>query len=309
MMKIFGVVAVAFAVAIAAGIGYVVASHASEAAEANIGQLTVDGAERASESVRDMAATFDEMSPRPVVQADYAVHKRNPVVAEKPATNPVPDGYGFDLGADEADTPDTAQSRIDALGADGGGALMPVFVDADAAHGSEVQRAFALMQRYAEMSDGNDEYVKAARRLKEAWEPLFLRAYADYNAMNADIEAAKKTALIYFARQTMLTQEINDPAFRAELEAHDERERLVFANWEAQADGVAESAYEMMRDIEDIDVFITKANLSAHFPALRDSANKMPASMIRLNGQLADFREATKALSETIGRGGLNGGA
>lgn len=174
--------------------------------------------------------------------------------------------------------------------------------DPESPHGSEVQAAYAMMTYYAQEGNvSNDEFVMAAKELKDAWTPAFEQAFDDYNELISRIRIAKSTAEEYFQQQSDLTAEVNREDFRKELELKDQLEREVFEKWAFKADKIATAAYEMMRDMEDVDIFIAKTNLSAHFAALQSSTSTLPASMEQLHLQLDEFREATRELNDTFG--------
>lgn len=284
-MKFFAAIGIMAAIAIALGLGYMVATSNGAVVEDNLGLRTVKATEQASEQVGVMVGTFAKMSP--VSQADAATQKdadEAPVVMDAPEPDTQPGGA----------TVSTREGDVD-VESDG---FAP---KADSPHSSEVQRAFALMQKYSE--EGNldsDAYVMAARQLKDSWTPMFEQAHRDYEEMNIRITLAKETAEEYFAQQTSLTESINDPEFRAELVAIDLAQHKAFTDWAVKADGLAEAAYNMMRDMEDVDVFIAKANLSAYFVALQKSTSTLPVSMTALNDQLEQFRTATYDLTQSI---------
>ena len=287
-MKIFAAIGIMAALAIALGLGYMVATSNGAAVEDNIATQTVKATEQAKEQVDVMMGTFTKMAP--VTPADAAPQKGvapPPAVIDAQETDAQPGGA----------TVSTRDADVDA-DADG------IAPKVDSPHSSEVQQAFILMQKYAEEGDlNNDAFVAAARQLKDSWEPLFEQSYRDYEEMNIRITLAKETAEEYFSQQSSLTKTINDPAFRSEMVAHDLKEQEIFRNWAVKADDLAAAAYEMMQDMEDVNVFIAKANLSAHFAALQKSTSKLPVSMIHLNEQLDEFRTATHELTQTIGQG------
>lgn len=288
-MKFLAAIGIMGALAIALGLGYMMATSNGAAVEDNLGLQTVKATERASEQVGELVATFDKMSP--VSPTDAAPQKgadEPPAVIDAQEKNPQQPG-----GA----TVSTRDAGED-TGTEG---FAP---KADSPHSSEVQKAFALMQKYSEEGNlDNDAYVMAARQLKDSWTPLFEQAHRDYDEMNIRITLAKETADEYFAQQSSLTESINDPEFRAELVASDLAQHKAFTDWSVKADALAEAAYNMMRDMEDVDVFIAKANLSAHFVALQKSTSALPVSMTALNAQLDQFRTATRDLTQTIGQG------
>lgn len=291
-MKFFATIGIMAALAIALGLGYMVATSNGAAVEDNLGLQTVKATERASEQVGVMVGTFAKMSPVSPAGATPAIGDDQPPVADAQEANPEPSGATVSTREGDAD-----------VESDG---FAP---KADSPHSSEVQQAFALMQKYSEEGNlDNDAYVMAARQLKDSWTPLFEQAHRDYEEMNVRITLAKATADEYFAQQRGLTDTINDPEFRAELVAIDLAQHKAFTDWSVKADGLAEAAYNMMRDMEDVDVFIAKANLSAHFVALQKSTSTLPVSMTALNDQLEQFRTATYDLTQSISQDELDDG-
>lgn len=301
-MKLFGLIGIVAALAIAGGVGYYVAVNgAGGAEENNIAALTVKATEEASDQVDVMMGTFAKMNP--VAQPAIAEEAdAPPVVASDPIeSEPVAldesEGGGAPAG-------DVVSTRAESAQEDAVAAALDMEM-----RGSEVQEAFALMQRYSEEGNtDNDAFVMAAKDLQASWEPLFRKAYVDYNEMNDRIALAKSTAGEYFAQQERLTKEINDHEFRMEMMEHDRREHEVFTNWSGKADELAAAAYEMMLDMEDVNVFIAKAQLSAHFVALQKSTSELPLSMEHLNGRLSEFRAATYDLTRSIESGPLDDG-
>lgn len=291
-MKLFATIGIMAALAIALGLGYMVATSNGAAVEDNLGLQTVKATERASEQVGVMVGTFAKMSPVSPADASPAIGDDQPPVVDAQETNPEPGGATVSTrdASEDTDTEGFAPK-------------------ADSPHSSEVQQAFALMQKYSEEGNlDNDAYVMAARQLKDSWTPLFEQAHRDYEEMNVRITLAKATADEYFAQQQSLTETINDPEFRAELVASDLAQHKAFTDWSVKADGLAEAAYNMMRDMEDVDVFIAKANLSAHFVALQKSTSALPVSMTALNEQLEQFRTATYDLTQSINQDELDDG-
>ena len=166
---------------------------------------------------------------------------------------------------------------------------------------SDVQKAYELMKQYSEQGGvENDKLVQAARDLREAWEPLYVQAHKDYKVLNTRIELAKSTSTDYFAQQSALTDNINDPDLLKRMRQSDLREQEIFDAWVAKADDIAALAYDVMRDMEDVDTYIAKTNLSAHFAALQSATGSLPISLGQLELQLEDFVTATDELNATI---------
>lgn len=242
--------------------------------EDNLGLRTARTTEAATEQVTEMVGTLDKLAP-PGAVAD-----------------------GLERG--EAPEADAASVAIAYEGIDTEARAAEIMASDD----SEVRKAFDLMRLYAEDDAvGNDKYVLAVKQLREAWTPLYEKAHADYAKMNDRIGVAKATAEAYFERQEALTARINDSEFKAELREHDRRQREVFVEWSGKAEGLAETAYNMMRRMQDINVYIVKTDLSAHFMALQGETSQLPVSMTDLNQQLDEFKAATWNLNESIANG------
>lgn len=166
-----------------------------------------------------------------------------------------------------------------------------------------VKDAYGWMVYYANESgvDSQNEYIKAASTLREEWEPRYRLARSEYNKLNHQVEYAKKTADEYFDVQAELTNQIQDQALKDQLRKSDLQEKEVYRSWAEQADKTVLKAYEIMQDLEDMDVIIAKTNLSAHFAALNSSAQTLPASMKALHEELDYFRQASQDINSTFG--------
>lgn len=273
--------------------------------ENNTGRLTVEAAEAATEQAGAVMDLFRDMNP---------TGKAYPSTA---SANPAANGVAPVEGAGQSnakvgdDNPSTSEAGEGAeISPEGGPDIWPskAYNSARAAlsnlfgSGDEVQDAYNnLMREYSEQGDvKNDKFVKAARDLREAWEPLYVQAYEDYKVLNTRIELAKSTSKGYFEQQAALTATINDTEFRNDLRNKDLREQEIFDTWATKADDISALAYDVMRDMQDIDTYIAKTNLSAHFAALQSATGSLPASLEQLELQLEDFRTATDALNSTL---------
>ncbi len=182
----------------------------------------------------------------------------------------------------------------------GAGAIIPEIVSpADTA----VKDAYNWMVYYANQSavDSQHKYIEAASALKNEWEPRYNAARQEYNKLNHQVEFSKKTADEYFGIQRGLTDEIQDAEVQSQLRESDRLESDVYDRWAEQADKTVLMAYEIMQDLEDMDVIIAKTNLSAHFAALNSSVQTLPASMTALHEELNYFRQASQDINATFG--------
>lgn len=170
---------------------------------------------------------------------------------------------------------------------------------------SDAQEAYRLMKQYSEQGDlYSDKLVKAARDLREAWEPLYVQAHKEYKELNTRIEIAKSAFTDYFEQNSALAAAIDDPDFRRRMRESDLREQEIFDSWATQADNIAALAYDIMQDMQDVNVYIARTNLSAHFAA-QNATGRMTASLKKLDIeiqrlQIGDFRASTDELNSIL---------
>lgn len=261
----------------------------------NAARLTVEATNAASDQVRTVMDLFREMNPTGSGKA-YA----SSASASLPADGSAPAGGATgDKTADDAtpsDQPD-ADAETPPEVEDGTNPSADYLEKTT----SEVQKAYGLMKQYSEQGGvENDKLVQAARDLRKAWEPLYLQAHEDYKLLNTRIELAKSTSTEYFKQQAALTEDFNNPDLRARMRKSDLREQEIFNSWVTKADDIAALAYDVMQDMQDVDTYIAKTNLSAHFAALQNATGSLPASLEQLELQLADFVTATDELNSTL---------
>ena len=166
-----------------------------------------------------------------------------------------------------------------------------------------VKEAYNWMVYYANQSgvDSQSKFIEAANSLKDEWEPRYKAARFEYNKLNEQVEFSKRTAEEYFGVQKGLTDQIQDATLKAQYRESDLLEREVFDRWTEQADKTVLKAYEIMQDLEDMDVIIAKTNLSAHFATLNLSTQTLPTSMLALHEELDHFRQASQEINATFG--------
>lgn len=166
-----------------------------------------------------------------------------------------------------------------------------------------VKDAYNWMVYYASQTgvDSQSNFIAAADSLRKEWEPRYKSARAEYNKLNEQVEASKNTAEEYFTVQRGLTDQLHEPSVKAQYRASDQLEREVFRKWAEQADKTVLVAYEIMLDLEDMDVIIAKTNLSAHFATLNLSTQALPTSMLALHEELDHFRQASQEINATFG--------
>ena len=170
---------------------------------------------------------------------------------------------------------------------------------------SDAQKAYRLLKQYSEQGDvENGKFAQAARDLREAWEPLYVQTHKEYKELNARIELAKSAFTDYFEQNSALASAINDPEFRKRMRESDLSEQEMFDSWAMQADNIAALAYDIMQDMQDVDLYIARTNLSAHFAA-QNATGRMTTSLKQLDIeiqrlQIGDFRAATDELNSIL---------
>lgn len=258
--------------------------------ENNAGRLTVEAAEAATEQAGAVMDLFRDMNPTGKASPASANPAANGGAPAGGATGDKTTGDTTPSETTDADAGTPPEGDYGSPGAD--------YLDATT---SEVQKAYGWMKYWREQGElDNDKFVQAARDLREAWEPLYVQAHKDYELLNTRIELAKSTSTDYFNRQEALTDTINDIDFRKRMRESDLHEKEIFDAWSTKADDIAALAYDVMQDMQDVDTYIAKTNLSAHFAALQSATGSLPASLEQLELQLEDFRTATDALNSTL---------
>ena len=105
----------------------------------------------------------------------------------------------------------------------------------------------------------------------------------------------------YLKVQQRLTSNINDPEVRARLRQVDERERILILEWLAQAAHVLAQADAIKTDLDDMNIRITKLELSATFASVYEGFHEMPSALTTLNGELARFDQETERIYQVFG--------
>ena len=267
--------------------------------ENNASRLMVEATNAASEQAGTMMDLFREMSPTGIkVYASTA--SANTAANGVASAGGVAPAKVVDENAPPSEAGEGAESQPEAA---------PDIWPSDAYISetpSEVQKAYGLMKQYSEQGElYSDKFVQAARDLREAWEPLYVQAHKEYKELNTRIELAKSAFTDYFEQKSALAAAMNDPEFRKRMRESDLREQEMFDSWATQADNIAALAYDIMQDMQDVDIYIARTNLSAHFTALQNDADGMSDSLQQLDIeiqrlQIGDFRAATDELNSIL---------
>ena len=79
----------------------------------------------------------------------------------------------------------------------------------------------------------------------------------------------------------------------------------MYLNWRAQAHSTLARARLIKQDLDDLNVVITKLELSANFAALYQDFQELPTSLLTLHAEIDRFREESEVINQTFGAGAL----
>ena len=122
-----------------------------------------------------------------------------------------------------------------------------------------------LNQAQEELEPGSTEYLRAVNQLKAVWDPRYERAVEEFRRFKYRVDHAGEMSAEYIETQERLTRNINNPEVRARMEQVDALEREILLVWMAQAGAVLGQAETIKRNLDDMNIRITKLELSATF--------------------------------------------
>ena len=153
----------------------------------------------------------------------------------------------------------------------------------------------------AELGPSHSEYTMAVDRLKRAWQPRYDRAVEEYRRFAERVNHAEKMAYEYLEVQQKLTQTVSDTALKRTHEERDAREQILILDWINQANTVLGQAYAIKLKLDDMNVSITKLELSATFASVYEGFVQMPIAITLLNGELDRFHQESELIYQTFG--------
>ena len=158
-----------------------------------------------------------------------------------------------------------------------------------------------LNQLQLETQPTPNEYILAVEQLQRAWNPRYESALHEYKRLAYRIDHADAMAEEYFEKQQNLTSHISNAEDRARAENIDIAEQRIYQDWHNQAFKTLNQASLIMTELRDMNIIITKQNLSAHFAALYEEFQAIPPEITRLHEELSRFREESNRIQETFG--------
>ena len=147
----------------------------------------------------------------------------------------------------------------------------------------------------------SNEHVAAIQDLQHAWDPRYRRAKEEHRRLSYRIDHADREARRYFDTQRELTQQINNADDRLRAEQGDAQEWELYRQWREQAGRTMAQADQIMVDLEDMDIRITKQLLSANFATVYRDFQQMPAAISALHQDLERFHAKSREINATFG--------
>ena len=158
-----------------------------------------------------------------------------------------------------------------------------------------------LAKMEAEFGPQHTEYTQAVDQLKRAWEPRYNRAVDEFHRFEDRVEHARDMCYDYLEIQQRLTANISSREMRRTHEERDTLEQLVILDWMNQADNVLAEARAIKIKLDDMNISITKLELSATFAAVYEGFHQMPLAITLLNGELEKFQQESELIYQTFG--------
>ncbi len=152
-----------------------------------------------------------------------------------------------------------------------------------------------------ELEPGSTEYLRAVNQLKAVWDPRYTRATEEFRRFKYRVDHAGEMSSEYLETQERLTGNISDPEVRARMEQVDALERELLFEWMGQARAVLGQAEAIKRNLDDMNIRITKLELSATFASVYEGFHSMPVALTALNDELLRFEQETDRIYEVFG--------
>ena len=133
-------------------------------------------------------------------------------------------------------------------------------------------------------------YVQRLGDLKGRWEPRYTAAIEDIERLEHRFSTAADRLEEYFAKQSELTQEINDSNLRAQLQQRDNEERAAYGRWMANGTTLLAEVQAMRQDLDDMNTVILKQELTVNMLSEYGAMREIPASVKALYESLGVFR-------------------
>ena len=165
-----------------------------------------------------------------------------------------------------------------------------------------VKDAMELLNKaQQELEPGSTEYIQAVNQLKSVWDPRYARAAEEFKRFKYRVEYAEAMGADYLETQERLTRNISNSEVRARMEQVDALERQQLVKWMGQAREVLAQAQAIKTNLDDMNIRITKLELSATFASVYEGFHRMPVALTALHDELATFERETDRIYEVFG--------
>ena len=158
-----------------------------------------------------------------------------------------------------------------------------------------------LNQAQEDLEPGSTEYLRAVNQLKVVWDPRYARAVEGFRRFKYRVDHAGNMSAQYLETQERLTSNISNPEVRARMEQVDALERELLIEWMGQARAVLNQADAIKRNLDGMNIRITKLELSATFATAYEGFHSMPVALTALNDELFRFEQETDRIYEDFG--------
>ena len=140
--------------------------------------------------------------------------------------------------------------------------------------------------------------ITSISTLLDEWTPRYTRAQSAYAKFDASIIAAEERAGAYFAAQRALTEKYHNPERRAQMAADDKADYALYMEWLQQAHRTREHARQIANRLDDMDTDLRKLELRAEFSFDASSLRAVPAEILELDDELAQFQIASENIRQ-----------
>ena len=247
----------------------------------------VDATNRTETKAKDVTRSYNDVIP-PAPLPPMGLSGSG---AAGPSTGGSPENGGAGTGADGTPEPLPTPTRTPTPGE------------------HAVADAMELLNRiHMELEPDNTEYMYAVATLKRAWGPRYERAVDEFYRFDDRVAHAERMAYEYLEVQQRLTQNVYSREARERHEQRDATEQRLVLDWINQANEILAQASAIKRDLDDMNIAITKLELSATFSSVYEGFMKMPLAIMLLNEELSQFEERTEEIYNTFGPPAERGG-
>ena len=255
----------------------------------------VDATSRTQEKAHDISETYNDIIPpaSPYAGAAQPSEPDDRPYQEPDESAPPPAG-GFQQAAP------SSQGGASVAQSAAPGEVEQVEVELDKTP-HPVRDAMDFLARVdAEFGPSHTEYTMAVAQLKRAWAPRYERAIDEYDRFEERVNHADDMAYEYLELQQRLTASIRDRDLKAKHQMRDVQEQVMVLDWLNQAKTVLAQARAIRMDLDDMNVSITKLELSAQFAAVYEGFVEMPFAITLLNQELERFELESELIYKTL---------